>query len=77
MISIKFAQRFKSIREDYEPFQNQSQLGKAIGMSQRKISFMETGRSEPSLQDLAEICNYYNLSADYLLGLSDEPRQLK
>ena len=36
---------------------------------QRKVSFMETGTTEPSLKDIKALCKYFNVSADYLLGL--------
>ena len=44
-----------------------------------QISFLETGASEPSLKDIAALCRYFNVSADFLLGLPrnmDYPEQL-
>ena len=52
---------------------NQTELGEILGMNQMKISRMERGETEPSLQDLVKICTLFHISADYLLGLIDEP----
>ncbi|MBE6798023.1 MAG: helix-turn-helix transcriptional regulator [Ruminococcaceae bacterium] len=52
---------------------NQTQLGTILNMHQMKISRMETGTAEPSLNDIRALCLFYNVSADYLLGLPDLP----
>ena len=51
------------------PTITQKDLANALGITQRKVSFMETGTTEPSLSDIKALCNYFNVSADYLLGL--------
>ena len=51
-------------------------LAEAIGVSQAAISDIENGRRTTSFENLASICTHYNVSADYLLGLIDEPRTL-
>ena len=38
-------------------------------MDQRKISRIESNITEPSLQDIKELCNYFKVSADYFLEL--------
>ena len=38
---------------------------------------MENGRKETTMEKLAVLCRHYNISADYLLGLTDEPRPLR
>ena len=38
---------------------------------------MENGRKTTTFEKLTIICKHYNVSADYLLGLIDEPRPLK
>ena len=43
-------------------------VGKLLGMTQRKVSYLERGQYEPSLQDIKAICTYFKVSADYLLG---------
>ena len=51
----------------------QGELGKALHMTQRKISYLENDRFEPNLQDLRDLCRFFQVSADSLLGLSASP----
>lgn len=64
----------RNLREDCEPKPTQSEVGKICGITQRKLSFIEQGKTEPNLQDLKALCLYYGVSADYILGL---PNNLK
>ena len=63
----EFGTKIKSLREDADL--NQTELGKAINMTQRKISYIECGKYEPSSGDIIALCNFFEVSADYLLGL--------
>ena len=74
---MDFAQKFRNLRENMEPPTNQTELGEILNMNQMKISRMERGETEPSLQDLVDICTLFHVSADYLLGLIDEPLSYK
>lgn len=65
-MNLTFGEKIKNLREDHNL--TQSDLGKALNMTQRKISYLELNRYEPSLQDIVEICHFFNISADYLLG---------
>ena len=48
-------------------------LGDSIGISNQAVSLLEKGYNVPSFDTLIALCNYFNVSADYLLGLSDDP----
>jgi len=74
---MDFALKFQNLRDEFEPPMNQTEFGKILHMSQRKISSMERGETEPNLQDLFVICKRFNISADYLIGLIDEPLPFK
>ena len=50
---------------------SQSQLAKDTGLSQSAISFWESGERLPSIQAIIILAKYYNVSSDYLLGLTD------
>ena len=65
---MTFGEKIRFLRENKEL--NQTALGKAVNMTQRKISYMELDRYEPSLDDLRALCAFFNVSADYLLGFS-------
>jgi transcriptional regulator with XRE-family HTH domain len=51
---------------------SQAEVAKELQITQRKLSYIETGKTEPSLDDLVRICNYYSVSADYILGLTEK-----
>ena len=67
-MKLTFGERLRNLREDADL--NQTQLGKAVNMSQRKISYIECGKCEPSIDDILSFCHYFKVSSDYLLGLS-------
>jgi transcriptional regulator with XRE-family HTH domain len=64
--------RLRDLREDRD--ENQSTVAKHLGYSQQTYSRYENGITEPSLETLINIANYFNTSIDYLLGLTDEPK---
>ena len=65
-MELTFGEKIRLLREEKEL--NQTELGEALGMTQRKISYLECGRYEPSFDDLRALCRYFQVSADYLLG---------
>ena len=71
---LTFGEKIRNLREDAD--MNQTKLGKAIGMTQRKISYIECDKYEPSLQDIVAFCNFFKVSADYLLDIPYTNRKL-
>ena len=49
-------------------------LGMELGMSQNTISRYETGAREPSREELVAIADYFDVSVDFLLGRTDNPK---
>ena len=45
--------------------------------SRQGYSHIESGRAELKIDDLIKLCKFYNLSADYLIGLTSTPRSCK
>ena len=39
-------------------------------MTQRKISYIENDKYEPSMDEIKALCKFFNVSADYLLGFN-------
>ena len=72
---MQFAQRLKEIR--IEKGYNQTEIAKIINKTQKGYSHLETGKSRFTLDDVKKLCEFYNISADYILGLTDEKRPLK
>ena len=65
-----FAERLLEIRKATHT--TQANIAAALGVSTAFISDMEHGRKTTSIEKLAQICVFYNVSADYLLGLTGE-----
>ena len=53
--------------------QSQIDVANLLGVSSAQISDMENGKSGTTLDKLFILCNYYHVSADYLLGITDDP----
>ena len=66
-MKLTFGEKIRNLREDADL--NQSELGKAVGMTQRKISYIECGKYEPNIGDIIAFCNFFKISSDYLLGI--------
>lgn len=47
---------------------SQTDLAKAIHVSQQAITKWENGKSEPSSTAINQLANYFDVSSDYLLG---------
>jgi len=50
----------------------QEQLGDKIGYSRSIISFWELGKKQPAAEAIIALSMFFNVSADYLLGLELE-----
>ena len=74
--------RLKSLRASKKI--SQKGFAQALKVSQQTVASWENGRTEPSNAALTAIADYFNVSADYLLGrntstapsLSDEQKKL-
>ena len=67
--------RLKEIRKT----KGVSQLKMAMDLNtnQNTISRYETGEREPGINELIKIADYFNVSIDYLLERTDNPKLLK
>ena len=72
---MDYRERLRQIREDRDL--TQAEIGKLLDKSQQGYNHIETGRAELKMEDLAKLCRFYNLSADYIVGLIDKPRPYK
>ncbi len=51
----------------------QKELGEILGLSGKAISTIETGDRKTSIDKLAALAQYFHVSTDYLLGITDDP----
>ena len=66
---MDYIQRMRNLREDND--NTQQQIADYLGTSQTMYARYERGANELPIHHLISLCRYYNVSADYLLGLSD------
>lgn len=67
----EFGKRLLEVRK--QNHETQPDLAKVIGTVKSHISEMENGKMTTTIEKFALICEHYKVSADYLLGLSDDP----
>lgn len=65
-MEILIAQRIEDLMK-HEKL-TQMQLAKAIGVGQSSVSDWLNSKSEPSVENLWKICDYFDISLDYLVG---------
>lgn len=70
MIKVKI--RIKDLRTDHDF--TQERVAEAIGITQRKYSYLETGKQQWTDELLTRLADFYQTSVDYLLGVTDDPR---
>lgn len=58
--------RLRDLREDKDL--RQVDVSNATGIDQRTLSNYETGKTNPDSFAIIKLCDFYNVSADYLLG---------
>ncbi|MGV3293582.1 helix-turn-helix transcriptional regulator [Streptococcus pluranimalium] len=67
--------RIRDLREDYDF--TQEYLAKYLSCSQSADSRIETGKRQVSIDYLIQLSKLYQVSTDYILGLTDNPYRLK
>ena len=55
---------------------SQRQVAAELGISQALLSHYENGAREPGLSFVCRVCEYYGVTADYLLGRTETPLAL-
>ena len=52
---------------------SQRKVANDLGVSQALLSHYENGLREPRLDLVAKMCDYYGVTADYILGRTEKP----
>ena len=63
---MDYRERLRNLREDHDL--SQAELGNVINKSQQGYSHIENGRAELKIEDLIKLCDYYGVTADYMIG---------
>lgn len=54
----------------------QSQIGEILMISQRQYSRWETGKAKIPFRGIVELAKFYNVSIDYIAGITNIPKEL-
>ncbi len=72
---MDYRERIRGLREDKDL--TQTDIGRLLQKTQQGYNHIENGRAELKIEDLALLCQFYDVSADYIIGLINEPRSYK
>ena len=72
MSSTNYIQRMRDLREDSD--KTQQSVADYLGTSQTMYARYERGANELPIRHLISLCKLYDVSADYLLGISNKRR---
>lgn len=67
---MNYRERMRSLREDRDL--TQAQVAKILQKSQQGYNHIETGRAELKIDDLIRLCDFYRVTADYLIGRTEK-----
>ncbi|MBQ3083930.1 MAG: helix-turn-helix transcriptional regulator [Clostridia bacterium] len=67
--------RVRDLREDHD--KTQAEIAKMLNTYTTQYRRWETGETEIPTHIIKKLCIYYNVSADYMIGLTNTPRPLK
>lgn len=71
---MQYTQRLEDLRKDKDL--TQEQVATLLGLKREQYRRYETGINEIKVSFIIKICKLYNVSADYLLGFTNNYKQL-
>ena len=69
-----FTQRLRDLREDKDL--KQEDIAKVLKITRQQYQLYESGKRKIPIDLLVELCKFYNVSADYILGFTDKLSEL-
>ena len=69
-MEYKYVKRIRDLREDSD--KTQQQIADVLGTSQTMYARYERGANELPIHHLITLCEFYKVSADYILGLKNK-----
>ena len=67
---MEFKERLKELRKEKNV--TQTDISKILNVSKMAVSHWEKGNSEPSIEQLKILANYFDVSVVYLVGFSNQ-----
>lgn len=74
MFIVQYNKRIRDTREDNDKLQKD--IAEQLGITTQQYQLYESGKRKLPIDHLITLCKFYNISADYILGLIDTPRKL-
>ena len=71
---MRYYQRLRDMREDHD--MTQKEVAAILGTTQPQYTRYETGERELPMHHVITLAKYYQISLDYLAGLTDIPKPL-
>lgn len=66
-----FSSRLRALREERN--YSRKEIAELLGVTKTQISDLENGKTTTSMVRLVMLAEYYKVSTDYLLGITDDP----
>ena len=73
MEALKYVKIIRDLREDAD--KTQAQIANVLGTSQTMYARYERGANEMPIHHLLLLCDYYHVSADYILGRTEKENE--
>ncbi len=71
-----YTTRIKILREERAPKTSQKDIAVILQTTQQYYSQYENGKRPLPIEHLMKLCIFYNVSADYILGFTNEKKPL-
>lgn len=68
-----YFQRIRDLREDKDL--KQENIANILGITQQQYQLYESGKREIKIEKLITLAQFYNVSVDYILGLTNSKRK--
>ncbi len=74
-VGVAYYPRLRDLREDADL--TQTELVKLLGMHKTTYTNYEQGKQEPPFELIVKLAKLYNVSIDYIAGLTNKPTPLR
>lgn len=72
---MNYVDKLIALRQDRDL--KQADIAKVLNRSRSSYANLENQRYKFSVDDIIKLCEYYNVSPEYVLGFTDEQKNLK
>ncbi|MBE6625953.1 MAG: helix-turn-helix transcriptional regulator [Ruminococcaceae bacterium] len=72
---MNYCKRLRDLREDHDL--SQEDIARLLGTTRQQVGKWENGTQKMGIDKYVKLAEYYNVSLDYLAGLTDTPRKLR